>query len=440
MPDKTPAPQMPEFLAGLLDANKEIEEKFEQEQVQEYIKLARMNVPQRTSSDTTNFGKFVVETPDPDEEDPDPVDQKRVLLLDVLTYSTKHNPGSPRNIPTFILEDDEYNKLRSVNPPIGARTLWPIDPATGERQLDATSPACRSSNGIDAWRQHKGSEVWDPRLKQMVKIGLRYDRDVPEKSAYSCLTCPLGQFFKDEETGKWMPPPCNQTFEYVLYDVDEDRIFTIRGGNRGLQLALTGHKKKNDRDIALWNGDEIVGIERFFLPMNPSEPHIVPSRPEGMPDRENINRPVYPVLMYPTLNNFDTRATLVPAFVLMDGSVESVKAFGGFTKVPKQPQSADFIKREITVEKQPLTLEELGRWLTARKQYHDEEMRSKLMSEMDIEPRTRVSSISEVDNALLESGKTDPALPSWSASSIEVTDDDDDDDEDDVTEGEVTEA
>lgn len=419
MTDQDSLPQIPDFLASLLGANEDIQDGFSEEESQDRVRLNRVDVPQSTSADTASIGSFVQVSIDPDEELPN-VQTMRVLLIDVLNFNTRNRPDSARNIPGFILEDEAYKGVRGMAPPLGGRTMWPYT-EDAERDTEAKQPVCRTSNGIAPWKKFVGAEVFDPRGKVKVKIGLRYDKDQPEKSTYACLTCPLGSWFKDVE-GKWKAPVCNPTTTYVFYDVDGDRLFTMSGANRGLQIALQGEKKKTDDSPAVWDGTELKGVEYYFLPNDSKNPDRSPSRPEGMPNLQNPQRPVYPVLVYLTLNSFPKKATIIPNFVVMDGATPEVLAYGNPVKGAKTADQR--VRTKIEVERKPLTMTELGAWLTARKQYHDEAYREKLMSLDDLQPNVRVMTDDAV--AALEGGPSTvtegiivDATPPWNAAAIE---------------------
>ena len=371
----------------------------------------------------------MIETPDPDEEDPEPVDTLRVLLIDALMFTSRNAPDSPNNVPAYILNDPLFQGRSGIRLPLGARTMWAYSPTDGQRDMDSPSPVCRSSNGIVPWFTHLNSDVYDPRTGGMVKIGSHVENGALVRDPYPCLTCQLAQFLKDEN-GKWLPPVCGQTFEYVLYLVDYDMLATIRGNNRGIQLALEGAaSRKRDTDPAVWNNEDMLGIRAFFQEFT-EQPGITMTRPQGMVDAEHLDRPIYPVVMYLTLNNFPKKPTIIPDFVVPDGNTGSVLAYGNQAKKVNGP--ADAVRKKITLTNQPLTMEELGKYLLARAQYHNDAMRVKLMSLDDIQPRPVVHA--DVAGALAAGDVPEQAQaqlpPPWTEGEIQVDDDDDDEDED----------
>lgn len=447
MSDNYQLPAVPDFLADLLD--EEIEEIFASEQ-SDRVRLPYITIPQFSVNvtDYSVLGKVVLKPVDKEAE-PTVVDSVRLMLIDVLT-ATFRNPingqVTPRHFPQHILNDDLYKGFVSLGKEgIGGRTMWPLK-ANGDRDMGVNEPVCRSDNGITPWKNSIGKQVLDPRRNEMITIGQMVVKDdlgedVIINSKYPCLTCPLGRFMKGAD-GKNLPPPCNHTPVFVLYNLDDGQLYTLRAQNRGLLQALLGvpepNLKKEKKDFAYWNDEVAMGIEFFFataasnkyvaktleqaLGQKPN-PSASLSRPYGMPSRQNPTAPVYPVVMTITLSNY-TNPTLVPQFHLPNNSYEFLSYGNQPTKLktPGKPTLEERVRVKHTMTNAPLNAEEMAGWLAARKQYHDEHMREALMSMADVPAGISVSGVTP--EMLAAGASAAPQLPASNSAPPPWTDGD----------------
>lgn len=416
MVDATAMPIVPDYLSDLLDD--EIEEIFAGDSVNDRLRLPRMTVPQIsvTGGNPELYGKIIL-TPIDKEAEPKIVDSVRLMLIDTLTFSFRHpinGRTTPRHFPQDILADDQYKDFVSLGKEgIGARTMWKLT-ADNKRDMAENTPVCKSDNGVTPWKTFIGKEILDPRRGEIIRIGEMITKDalgedVVIRSKYPCLTCPLGRFMKSAD-GKNLPPVCGHTPEFVVYNVDDGQLYTLRGQNRGLLMSLLGHPEpKKPTDFTYWNGDIAYGLEYFFATagqnkhakkaltvMLEREPDVLASlsRPLGMPKAATpeamVEAPVYPVEMTITLSNFQTAATLVPQFHLCVGG--EVLRYGNPAKKQKL-EPADRVRQKHTISAAPLSPIELTGWLMARKLYHDENYRETLMALADIRPGIRVGAV-----------------------------------------------
>lgn len=435
--------QIPDFLADLLE--EEYEEVFASDAQQERIRLPRVTVPQfkpGPSQDFTTLGKIVLVPVDKDAE-PVVVETARLMLIDELTYSLRKplSDGrvTPRHFPQDILANSDYAPFVTVGKEgVGARTMWKLD-AEGKRDMSANAPGCGSENGIVPWQKYLGTELLDPRRGELVRIGSMRStnadgEEVRVPSQYPCLTCPLARWFKTED-GKNLPPVCSHTPKWVVYNVDDGQLYELRGQNRGLLLALSGNPEpKKPTDPAYWDGTPMMGLSYFFASAAENKhvakalkealgedplPTASISRPYGMPTAQNPNAPVYPVMMWVTLSNFQTSATLVPAFIPTIGGGEVL----GYGNVKANAKAvSDSVRKKHEVPNAPLTPEEMAGWLSARKLYHDEGYREQLMARADIPDAISVQHVSP-EMLTAPAGKN--VLPSgpapWTEGEIEET-------------------
>jgi hypothetical protein len=169
---------------------------------------------------------------------------------------------------------------------LGARTYWPIDPVTGQRDQDpSVRPACRSNDGYNPIAYYVGTEPtrkemnagFDPRYGQEVMFG--YDLQGNElEPGEICIKCPLSQFVTSKD-GKVLPPTCKESYNYIVWlptqvDLDgnvmESRLAVISGNNTSIMQALKGRTPGQSFGHAD-STKALVGIAKFKDVLKKSE-------------------------------------------------------------------------------------------------------------------------------------------------------------------------
>lgn len=370
---------------GALDQYDDLPDSFQPSDA-DRTRFARIDVPQPASRRFTSMvGNFLLTDGN---ERFEAVERLDLLLIDALVIDNGTIPPMLRGTPNL-------NRFL----PAGARTMWAYN-TDGTRNTEGDAPVCGSPNGIEPWRSNLEKTVFDFRTNRNERIGYRLNPQTGqyERLDHACIGCPFAEWMQVD--GKSQAPLCQQTFVFVVWDVDRKEMFVIRGSNRGMQLALQGYKgnSKGRR----WDGEVFPGLRHYFEPVGKTEDGTVlyRNRPEGRPTASKPDRPIIPVRATLTLNNFGN-ATIVPQFTLLDGETDEVMAYGD-AKMSKQPTAADQVRRKIKTPRRVLNTEELLAYTIALNSYVTSDMRNTMMGLNNLRPHIEVT---PPTNPELPSGK-----------------------------------
>lgn len=333
--------------------------------------------------------------------------------------------------------------------PLGGRLMWPTKP-NGERDLEK-GLVCQSLDGITPMPRFIGQDVFDYRTGTAFTIGYRRDlttgQKMPMDNVNICAQCPASQWM--DINGK-KAQLCKSNWSWVVYDVVNDRMVKVSGGNAGTQMALEGRAK--GQMGAQKDGAALVGIEHFFketgkrqivvnvvdgkLNLSPLQLTCV----AGVTTSDGVDAPVTPVTaMLPTGERNEAfynilQTGLVKAVILSiptypyapQGRPEYVGNF----EVPVYPVEMVAVPNNFLLGgkanptsvpnfelgTEPLTPEQYAGYLRQRKDYYDQGMRNALLG---LEMHEKVMEILKANAPLQISNPAmmpQPVLPSVAVS------------------------